>query len=68
MAKYLQARIVARWMDEGVQFLMPESVYVEPSVTFDPGVIVEPFVFLAGRLHFERNARITSGTRLSKPL
>jgi bifunctional UDP-N-acetylglucosamine pyrophosphorylase/glucosamine-1-phosphate N-acetyltransferase len=65
MAKYLQDKIVARWMNEGVQFLMPESVYVEPSVTFDSDVIVEPFVCLLGSIHIKSNTRITSGTRLT---
>jgi bifunctional UDP-N-acetylglucosamine pyrophosphorylase/glucosamine-1-phosphate N-acetyltransferase len=65
MAKYLQDKIIARWMDEGVQFLMPENVYIEPSVTFDPGAIVEPFVYLSGAIHINSSTRITSGTRLT---
>lgn len=64
MAKYLQDRIIKRWMDEGVQFLMPHCVYLEPTVTFEANVIVEPFTYLSGNIHIKSSTRITSGTRM----
>jgi bifunctional UDP-N-acetylglucosamine pyrophosphorylase/glucosamine-1-phosphate N-acetyltransferase len=64
MAGYLQRRILEKWMDQGVQFLNPDCVYVEPGVTFDSGVIIEPFVFLAGRAHIAKNTRVVAGSRM----
>ena len=63
MAKYLQRRIVDFWMDNGVQFLNPECVYVEKSVILSQGVIVEPFVYLSGNIKIDPGARIKSGAR-----
>lgn len=63
MARVLQRRIVQGWMERGVQFLDPDAVYVEETITFEPGVIVEPFVFLAGKHHFPQGSRVRAGTR-----
>jgi bifunctional UDP-N-acetylglucosamine pyrophosphorylase/glucosamine-1-phosphate N-acetyltransferase len=70
MAQSLQKRILDAWMDKGVQFLMPHCTYVEPDVTFESGVIVEPFCFLAGNSHFPENSRIVAGSRIAngKPI
>jgi bifunctional UDP-N-acetylglucosamine pyrophosphorylase/glucosamine-1-phosphate N-acetyltransferase len=64
MAQYLQNRVISKWMENGVQFVMPHCTYVEPSVTFEPGVIVEPFCFLAGNTHFGANSRVSAGSSI----
>ncbi len=60
MAKFIQARIIDAAMQNGVQFLNPLSAYVEPHVSFESDVIVEPFVYLAGHSHFKKGIRIAS--------
>lgn len=65
MARVLQNRCVREWMAAGVQFLMPDSVYVEPSISFASDVVVEPFVYLSGNQHFDKGTRILAGTRLA---
>lgn len=63
IAASIQGNIITQWMEKGVQFLMPHCTYVEPTVTFDSGVIVEPFCFLAGNSHFKANSRIVAGSK-----
>jgi bifunctional UDP-N-acetylglucosamine pyrophosphorylase / glucosamine-1-phosphate N-acetyltransferase len=67
MAAYLQARVFAEWMARGVQFLNPSATYVEPTVTFESDVIVEPFTYLAGPVHLSQGTRVKAGTRLEGP-
>ncbi|MCA2961538.1 MAG: NTP transferase domain-containing protein [Silvanigrellales bacterium] len=63
MAEYVQARVLQGWMEKGVQFLAPKSTYVEPTVTFDADVVVEPFTYLAGNTHVPQGTRVKAGTR-----
>lgn len=63
-AQFLQRRIIRGWQARGVQFLDPSQVYVEESVTFEPDVIVEPFVYLAGKSHFASGSRVPAFSRI----
>lgn len=63
VAKYMQNRIVQKWMTLGVQFFNPEQVYLEDSVELESGVVVEPFVYVAGNSRFKKGDRIQSGSR-----
>ena len=63
MAEYVQARVLLGWMEKGIQFLAPKSTYVEPTVTFDADVVVEPFTYLAGNVHVPQGTRVKAGTR-----
>lgn len=63
VSQYMQRRVIQNWMAKGVQFLNPDLVYVEDSVTFEPGTVVEPFVFLAGATHFRSGERVVAHTR-----
>lgn len=64
-ALVLRRRLIAEHMAQGVQFEAPDLAYIEPSVTFGEGVVVEPFVCLKGPLHVESGSRVRSGTGLS---
>lgn len=64
VAAIIQKQILTHWLDGGVQILNPQQVYVEPFVSFDAGVIIEPFVYLAGRTHFSKGTRIKAGSRV----
>jgi bifunctional UDP-N-acetylglucosamine pyrophosphorylase/glucosamine-1-phosphate N-acetyltransferase len=47
-AKALQKRINTKWMLEGVSFIDPDKVYIEPSVTIGKDTILYPEVYLRG--------------------
>ena len=64
VVEFLQGRIVRHWQAQGVQFLNPNQVYVEDSVTFESDVIVEPFVYLAGKSHFQKGTRILAFSKI----
>jgi|GEM_PF-450542 len=64
IARYVQHGVLRSRMAEGVCFLQPDAVYVEPTVTFGEDVSVEPFVFLAGRTHIPSGTRVAAFTRL----
>lgn len=68
MAEYVQARVLSGWMEQGVQFLAPNATYVEPTVTFEADVVVEPFAYLAGDVLVPRGTRVKAGTRLEGKL
>jgi len=44
----LRRQIVEDWMARGVTVLDPDSVWVEPSVRLEPGVVLHPHVRLCG--------------------
>ncbi len=64
-AAVLQRRIITRWMDEGVLFEAPDTVYLEDTVHFGDGVVVEPFVSLRGDQRIPSGMRVSSGTGIS---
>lgn len=47
-AKALQKRINTKWMLEGVSFIDPDKVYIEPSVTIGKDTVLYPEVYLRG--------------------
>lgn len=54
--------IVERWMREGVTCIDPSSTYIDADVVLAPDVLVEPGVYLKGRTHVARGARIETGS------
>ncbi len=44
-----QKRLRKKFMDEGVSFILPETVYIERRVKINPGTIIYPFVVLRGK-------------------
>ncbi len=56
VAEWRQQKIVEAHMQAGVQFDNPKQVYVEESVRLEPGVVVEPFVWLGGDTHIEKGS------------
>ncbi|WP_456476172.1 bifunctional UDP-N-acetylglucosamine diphosphorylase/glucosamine-1-phosphate N-acetyltransferase GlmU [Oceanithermus sp.] len=46
--RVLLDRLRARWMRAGVRMILPETVYLEPSVELAPDVTLEPGVMLKG--------------------
>ncbi|HUV16471.1 MAG TPA: bifunctional UDP-N-acetylglucosamine diphosphorylase/glucosamine-1-phosphate N-acetyltransferase GlmU [Pelolinea sp.] len=46
--KALQKRINRRWMIEGVTFIDPDKVYIEPSVRIGRDTVIYPEVYLQG--------------------
>jgi bifunctional UDP-N-acetylglucosamine pyrophosphorylase / glucosamine-1-phosphate N-acetyltransferase len=64
IAEFMQFKILEKHMDNGVQFLDPKSVYLEPTVKVSEGVIVEPYVYLAGEQVIKKGERVLFGTCL----
>lgn len=55
-----QARLRKFWMDKGVTFVLPETVYLERRVLLEPGVTVFPHVVFRGRTCVGAEARVLS--------
>ena len=47
-----------KWMLEGVTFIMPETIYIEPDVTFFNDVIIEPNCVIKGKTKIGRGVKI----------
>ncbi|PMP72539.1 MAG: UDP-N-acetylglucosamine diphosphorylase/glucosamine-1-phosphate N-acetyltransferase [Thermodesulfovibrio aggregans] len=62
--KYLRDRVVKEWMNEGVTFYDPGSVWISPSVKIGQDTIIYPDVFLEGDTTIGRNCVIYQGTRI----
>ena len=45
----LLGRLRRRWMQAGVRMIIPETIYLEPSVELAPDVVLEPGVMLKGQ-------------------
>ncbi len=61
----LQQRLIAEWMDRGVTFLDPASVYLGPDVKLGADTIVGPSVVLLGRTAIGEGARLDGASRLA---
>jgi bifunctional UDP-N-acetylglucosamine pyrophosphorylase/glucosamine-1-phosphate N-acetyltransferase len=61
----LQHRLIGDWMERGVTFLDPASVYLGPDVSFGADVTVGPSVVLLGRTSIGEGARIDGASRFS---
>ncbi|WP_353683689.1 bifunctional UDP-N-acetylglucosamine diphosphorylase/glucosamine-1-phosphate N-acetyltransferase GlmU [Thermodesulfovibrio sp. 3907-1M] len=62
--KYLRDRVVKEWVNEGVTFYDPDSVWIGPSVKIGQDTIVYPNVFLEGNTSIGRNCVIYQGVRI----
>ncbi len=45
----LRIEVAERWMAQGVTLLDPASVWIEPTVKIEPGVVVHPYARLCGK-------------------
>lgn len=62
--KYLRDRIVNEWMDRGVTFYDPKSVWISPKVFIDEDTVIYPNVYLEGETKIGKNCIIYQGVRL----
>lgn len=53
-----QKKIKSHWMEQGVTMVMPDSIYVESSVTLTSGVTLYPGVVLSGQTTIDGGAEI----------
>lgn len=58
----LNQRLVKKWALQGVRFLDPQSVWIQPSVQLSRGVVVEPCVQLKGNTVIAERVRLKMGT------
>ncbi len=58
----LRLRLIRFWSERGVTFHLPETVWIEPDVTFGEEVEVEPDVTLKGRTRVGKGAVIGRGS------
>ena len=56
--KILLSRIRDSWMEEGVTFSMPETTYIEPTVTIGNDSFIGPHSILKGQTRIEKGAFI----------
>ncbi len=54
--------IITKWQHEGVTFILPESIYLDVSVTLSRDVVLEPGVILRGRTIIGEDSRIGKGS------
>jgi len=62
--KYLRDRIVREWMEKGVTFYDPYSVWISPKVSIGQETVIYPNVFLEGSTTIGHNCTIYPGVRL----
>ena len=62
--RWIQKKINAKWIDNGVTFYNPQSTYISLETTLEEDVTLYPNVFLEGKNHIGRNTTITSGSYL----
>ncbi|MCX8034008.1 MAG: bifunctional UDP-N-acetylglucosamine diphosphorylase/glucosamine-1-phosphate N-acetyltransferase GlmU [Thermodesulfovibrio sp.] len=62
--KYLRDRIINDWMDKGVTFYDPQSVWISPKVSIGADTIIYPCVFLEGDTKIGQSCVIYQGVRL----
>jgi bifunctional UDP-N-acetylglucosamine pyrophosphorylase/glucosamine-1-phosphate N-acetyltransferase len=58
--RILRMEILERWMGLGVTVLDPDTTWVEPPVSMEPGVVLYPFVRLCGACRLEAGAEVRS--------
>ncbi|NPB04486.1 MAG: bifunctional N-acetylglucosamine-1-phosphate uridyltransferase/glucosamine-1-phosphate acetyltransferase [Thermotogae bacterium] len=59
--RIMQRRIKERWMDEGITFILPETIYVESSVSIGADSVIYPNVALLGKTRIGENCVIGPG-------
>jgi bifunctional UDP-N-acetylglucosamine pyrophosphorylase/glucosamine-1-phosphate N-acetyltransferase len=57
-------KLVDKWSLEGVTFMDPLSVYLEPDVTIGNDTVIWPGAVLAGRTHIGKNCQIGPHVRI----
>lgn len=62
--RYLRDRVVKKWMEKGVTFYDPASVWISPSVTIGQDTIIYPYVFLEGDTKIGKGCVIYQGVRV----
>ncbi len=60
-ARVMRRRIVEGWMDEGVSFTDPESVYIDADVRIGRDSIIEPGVVISGQSRLGEGVHIKAG-------
>lgn len=67
----MRRRVLARWMDNGVSVIDPQTTWIDPRVTIGADTVIEPFSYLAGNAAIGKNCRVgpmafvPAGTMLS---
>ena len=54
----MQARILDRWMTEGVSVVDPRSTYIDGRATIGPDTTIFPYSFITGRVTIGKNCRV----------
>lgn len=62
--KYLRDRVIKDWMEKGVTFYDPASVWISPSVIIGKDTVIYPGVFLEGETKIGQNCIIYQGVRI----
>lgn len=62
--KYLRDRLIKDFMEKGVTFYDPNSVWLSPSVKIGNDTVIYPNVFLEGNTEIGRNSIIYQGVRI----
>lgn len=57
-----QVKIIAYWKQRGVRFHNPDTVYIDPNVTIEPGTVIENNVYLINGSKIGNNCTIKSGS------
>jgi bifunctional UDP-N-acetylglucosamine pyrophosphorylase/glucosamine-1-phosphate N-acetyltransferase len=60
-ARVMRRRIVDAWMDEGVSFVDPDSVYIDSDVRIGQDSIIEPGVVISGHSVLGEGVHIKAG-------
>ncbi len=56
--------IINKWMERGVTFIMPETVYIEDSVELSPDCVIWPYCILKGDTKLETGVTIEAGVNI----
>ena len=54
----MQARILDRWMTEGVSVVDPRNTYIDGRATIGPDTTIFPYSFITGRVSIGKNCRV----------
>jgi bifunctional UDP-N-acetylglucosamine pyrophosphorylase/glucosamine-1-phosphate N-acetyltransferase len=63
--QYYQKQIVRKWIQRGVTFLDPESIYIEPTVKIGQDTIIYPSTTLTGKTSIGRGCIIGPEVKLA---
>jgi bifunctional UDP-N-acetylglucosamine pyrophosphorylase/glucosamine-1-phosphate N-acetyltransferase len=61
---YLRDRIVSKWFDEGVSFIDPKSVIIDPDASIGMDTVIYPNVVIEGKSVIGSNCTIYPNTRI----